>query len=118
MCGFTLLEVMVAMVILGVGLLGIYSAIARSIQVNGNNKRLMAATEIAHKQLALGTMRLASEMVAESGKTGLFSWETTFTSKSHGLMLVTVVVTWEQQGRLQTLSRSQVFYPVQEQEET
>ena len=100
--GFTLMEVLVAMVILTVGLLGVAALIAGIINSNKLSNRISTATVLAQDKMEdinrLGYSNAVSETRASmSSPYDNYEREVTITpnSPATGMSMVTVTVYWE-----------------------
>lgn len=105
--GFSLLEVLVAMTLIGVGILGVLSAFSLSIQAASRSRGTDGATEIAQNQLDLAVHAPTDRLEARSGTSGRYTWHVSYSKGPDGLTTASVAVQWSDRGdkRLFTLSR-------------
>ncbi len=109
--GFTLLEVIVALAILGAGLLGLLELLSGSLRLSGGARDVTAASEYASQRLEEA---LLAPKPVEGRETGLFGeryrWttETSFLPEEEGLpflpVRIQVTVAWEDGTRERAVS--------------
>jgi prepilin-type N-terminal cleavage/methylation domain-containing protein len=109
--GFTLLEVLVAMTILSVGIIGVIGAMSLSMTASSNAARIDEASRLAQNQLELGVSAPGDGLEAKTGTSGRFMWSLTYQEKPHGLCSATVVVEWMEYSQTQSYRLSQIFVP-------
>ncbi len=108
MKGFTLMEVMVAMVILFIGLLGLISATASIIQGNDISRQMTTAVSLAQEEMEIlkrtsypdGALGAGSHSDA-GNPVGLIytrTWTVTDNSPAADLKTIEVKVAWERKG--------------------
>jgi type IV pilus assembly protein PilV len=101
--GFTLVELMVALVLIGVGILPIamiQSGSTRDVVATGQHTR---ALHIAQGQMEVARTAGFNGAVTDSGVAGTYTWRTNVTALSTTLRRVDVTVNWTEQGTPQTL---------------
>ena len=104
--GFTFIEVMIAMVVLGVGLLAIASMQITAIKGNGQASDITTATALIEEKLS-GYKAMAYEDINdEEGEDGIFSWTTTVENNipANGLKTITVKSSWTAEGDAHSLA--------------
>lgn len=100
MKGFTLLEVMIALVILAVGLLGLASLQIMAIKGNSYGQQMTVASTMAQNQLeqlrrATGGLTNGNDAVTDqNGITYTRSWTVTPNSPQSGASTVLVTISW------------------------
>ncbi len=109
--GFTLLEVLVAMTILGVGILGVVTALSLATQAGGSSLRLSDAAQFARQQMMLATSTTPDMLQPNEGTEGRYHWILTYDSKSNDLVLATIQVDWQEKGQVQTFTLREYFQP-------
>ena len=109
--GFSLLEILVAVTILSVGILGVLAGFSVSTRAAARAYRNDQAAVIAQGKLDEVLVLPASELEPASGESGQFHWALEFEAKPLGLVRATVVVGWLEQGRPETYRLSQLFLP-------
>ena len=110
---FTLIEVLVAMTILAVGILGILGALHLSAQAAARGFRAEEAAALAERELA-GTIAVPRESLSDkAGTDGRYAWTVTITDTlaSEQLKRVTVTVRWMEREQERTYQLSQIFLP-------
>lgn len=110
---FTLIEVLVAMTILAVGILGVLGAFSVSMRAASRASRLDEAVSIARKEIELAVTARADELAPKSGSSGLYAWQLTFVRKPHNLLRASMEIKWTERGQTRTFKLSQVFEPQQ-----
>ena len=108
--GFTLLEILVAMMILSVGIVGALRVFTLSLRTGTQASRLGRATEIAQRELALISAAPGAAM-GQTGSEGAYTWQTKQVDLPEGLVGVSVAVKWSQRGKPQTFALSQIATP-------
>jgi prepilin-type N-terminal cleavage/methylation domain-containing protein len=101
--GVTLVELMVVLVLLAVGLLalaGVQTRSSRDVDATGRDTRALSAAE-NHMEIARAAGYLGA--VADSGQTGVFTWNTQVDSVGIGLRRISVRVTWSEKGRARSV---------------
>lgn len=109
--GFTLIEVIVALTVLAVGILGVVDAFSSCGRVASHSLRVAQAMNIVQKELELASVTPASSLAPKTGSVGQYSWQVEFAEKPHGLVRATVEVRWTEQGKPQVFQLSQIFRP-------
>ena len=109
--GFTLVEVLVAITILAVGIVGVLAAFSQSMQVGSRAMRRDEAGAIAQRQLELATVQSVDSLHSRSGSSGPYTWTMTFQEKPHGLVRASVSVKWQERGQQQQFVLSQIYLP-------
>lgn len=111
--GFSLIEILLALVILSVALTAIYQVSSGGLRSAASGEKYTRAVLVAQSQLV--TAGVDSPSIASSGQTDGFSWQTSFapfrvnasTEKSNQalrLFEVKVDVSWDETGSRQTVS--------------
>lgn len=109
--GFTLIEVLVAMTMLAVGILGVMGAFTLAMQTASRSGRLGEVAAVAEQQLELAVTTRPGEAEPKTGSAGPYAWTVTFSDRPHALMLASVTVSWSDHGQPQTFQLSRVFLP-------
>lgn len=109
--GFTLIEVLVAMTIFGVGILGVVTSLSLATQSNASARRLVEAAHLADHHMAAAVGVKADALDSDSGEQGAFQWRKTYERKTEELILATVVVEWKDRGETQQYELNQIFLP-------
>jgi type IV pilus assembly protein PilV len=98
--GFTLLEVMIAMVILAIGLLGLASMHIMAIKGNSFGQQMTVASTMAQNQLeqlrqTTGTLVNGNDTVTDqNGITYTRQWTVTLNSPQQGTTTVVITINW------------------------
>lgn len=108
--GFTLLEILVAVMILSVGIVGALGVFTLSLRTGTQASRLGRATEIAQRELALASAAPGAAM-GQTGSQGAYTWQTKQVDLPEGLIALSVAVKWSRRGRPQTFALSQIITP-------
>jgi type II secretory pathway pseudopilin PulG len=104
-------EVLVATTILAVGIVGVMDGFSQSMRAGSKASRLEGALDIAQKQVKLAEASCRDDLKALVGSLGQYSWQMAVTDKPHGLVLVSVEVTWLQESQMQSVVLSEVISP-------
>jgi prepilin-type N-terminal cleavage/methylation domain-containing protein len=115
--GFTLVEVVVATTVFGVGVLGVVVSISFSTRASIGSLRQADAAKLARNQIELAVSESGDGLTQRSGESGLFHWRLSYESHSELLYLVRVNVNWSEQGTRQQLQLSRLFIPLEGQSE-
>jgi hypothetical protein len=108
-----LIEVLVAMTILAVGILGVMGAFSVCTQAAARGFRLDEAAGIAEKELNLAMISPPSNLEPQSGAVDQFTWKLTFAEKPYGLVLASIQVDWTEKGEPRAYPLAQLFEPRQ-----
>ena len=109
--GYTLIEVLVALTIMAVGILGIMTGFSLCNRAASRQARLAEAVTIAERELELARMTPAGGFLSQTKTAGPYSWQVAFTEKEYHLAVASVSVKWTQRGEPQVYNLSQVFEP-------
>lgn len=109
--GFTLIEILVAVTILGAGILGVVAAFSMSLRVASASARMADAVRIAQREMELKVAQSAESLRDDRGAEGPYAWKFSVSRASEGLMRARVTVTWLDRGRPQSFKLSRVFLP-------
>lgn len=112
--GFTLIEVMLATLILSVGITGIVGIFNAGILATSRGDRASVSTSIARRILEPSVAISVDKCMPQEGTVGQYKWNLTYSQKPHGLMKATVTVKWLDKGQPETFELSQIFLPRQE----
>jgi Tfp pilus assembly protein PilV len=96
--GVTLVELMVVLVFLAVGLLalaGVQTRSSRDVDATGRSSR---ALSVAENQMEIARAAGYVLAVADSGQSGVFTWNTAVDSAEVGLRHIRVTVSWTEKG--------------------
>lgn len=111
--GFTLAEVLVAMGILSVGIVGVVGAMSTCARADGRNRRTADAVALAERRLALAAATPTALLTPGAGQEGDYQWTLTLDDGPHGLKCATVRVQWLQQGEARTYRLRRILAPVE-----
>jgi prepilin-type N-terminal cleavage/methylation domain-containing protein len=104
--GFTLLEVMIALSILAIGILGVSGMFISSIGGNAQGRNMTVATSIGQSKLDLLSNAVIYEGLVSgsetSGKYNVF-WNVTTPVAALEMKSIKVTVTWEVKGETHTV---------------
>ncbi len=102
-CGFTLVELMIALVILTIGLLalsGVQTRSSHDVHTTGRHTRALALAE-EHLEVTRGGGYAAAD--SANGVSGPFTWVTIVDSVAVDLKRVVVTVTWNESNAARSL---------------
>jgi len=108
---FSLLEVLVAVTILSVGVLGVLTGFSLSTRASARAYRTDQAAAIARCQLEQALALPTRELEPGTGTSSRFHWTLDVEGKPHGLVRATVTVKWLERGQTESYRLSQVFVP-------
>jgi prepilin-type N-terminal cleavage/methylation domain-containing protein len=109
--GFTLLEVLVAMTVLSVGIVGVLAAMSLSVRASGQAWRVDEVSRLAQNQLALAANLSVDQLEPSNGVLERYKWLVSYAEKPHGLVVACVTVEWMEEGQARTYRLCQVFRP-------
>jgi type IV pilus assembly protein PilV len=98
--GFTLLEVMIALVVLAIGLLGLASLQIMAIKGNSYGQQMTVASTLAQSQLeqlrrtTLVAGNFGDTVTAQNGITYSRNWIVTANDPQQGMNTVTITISW------------------------
>lgn len=101
--GFSLVELMVAVILIAIGILpiaAVQSGSTRDVVATGQHTR---ALSVAQGQMEVARAAGFGVAATDSGQTGVYSWRTDVNTVATGLVQVDVTVTWTEQGTPRTL---------------
>lgn len=98
--GFTIVETMVAMTVLGVGLVGVFGTLQVVNSLAGQIREQEAAQLLAEQHMTSLLAGPIDVMGSKDGQEGLFKWvESIRPGKNRDIAEVVVTVAWLHQGR-------------------
>jgi prepilin-type N-terminal cleavage/methylation domain-containing protein len=103
--GFTLIEALIALTVLGLVMLGVVGGFATVQQTFTQSARRDAAIAIVKRQLAIASMDLTSRRGTEGG----LEWTVKVSEADARLAVATVTVNWKDQGQPRQLKISRVL---------
>lgn len=108
--GFTIIEVMIAMIVLSVGVLAIAGMQISAIKGNSQASKITMATALLEEKLAGYKIMPYQNIVDEKGVKNVFSWASTVDSNTpaNGLKTITVKASWTEGGRPHELAFSTI----------
>ncbi len=111
--GFTLIEVLVALTVFAVGVLGASAAFSVSMRAATSAGRLDQAVSLAREQLALAVAVSQDHLDPREATTDLFRWRVNYEAKPEGLVAATVVVEWLDAGVPREYVLAELFTPAE-----
>ena len=114
---FTLIEVLVAMSIFSVGVLGVLGAILLSTSVASRAQRLDDAVVLANMQLEQAICVPVDKLENKQGQESRYTYVISMETRPGGLMAAKITIQWLESGEVQEYSISKVFLPATVQEE-
>jgi prepilin-type N-terminal cleavage/methylation domain-containing protein len=115
--GLTLLEVLVALTVLTVGILGTMACFSVSLKAAGRAKASEDAVAFAQQKLADALCTPVEQLQPANGNTGRYQWALRLRELPYSLVSVTVEVDWLEQGSARQLRLSRVLMPEVEPED-
>ena len=109
--GFTLVEVLVALMVLSVGILGLLGALLLSSNVSARSEHLDKAVDLANSILQQTICVTADHLQAQQGQEDRYSYAMSLEDRSGGLMSAKITVQWLEGGSVEQYSLSRVFVP-------
>ncbi len=103
------MEVLVALSILAVGIIGVLGAFSLSVRTGANAVRVDKAAAIAEWEIVRVAAAGAAAGLPPTGESGPFQWRRTVSTVKGGLSRVTVVVSWTQRGKQESFELAEVF---------
>lgn len=98
--GFTIVEVLVAMTVTGVGLLAVFTALRMAHSTAGLISDEQQAQQLAQRHMTSLLVEPIQRMGVQTGQTGRFSWQHAIRrTKDPDLAEVVVSVRWAHQGQ-------------------
>jgi prepilin-type N-terminal cleavage/methylation domain-containing protein len=107
--GFTLLEVVVAMTIFGVGIVGVVETLAGSADAATAALREAEAVRLAERVLLEAVASRGSSSVRAEGRQDGLRWTTQRERVHEGLGMVTARVTWTHRGQRASFDLRQAY---------
>jgi len=114
---FTLVEVLVALTIFSVGVLGVLGAIAKSSNIASRTQRLDGAVMLANIRLEEAICVPVDKLQARQGQEDRYTYAISMENRPGGLMMAKIIVQWLEGGNTQEYSISKIFLPAPVQEE-
>jgi len=113
--GFTLIEVLAALVLVGIVLPVAWRGITLSMQASARAKHLSEATELAHLKLNELVLQNDTTALASSGDIdangSTYHWTSRSVSRDFGMFEITVEIGWTSAGRDGSTSVTTLVYP-------
>jgi hypothetical protein len=101
---------MVAMTVLAVAIIGVLQVLSLALQTAGHSSAVDQAARLAQSQLALALSVDPTAARDEKGSSDRFEYTVSFASKQTDLMLVSVVISWQERGQPQSYRLSELRY--------
>jgi len=111
--GFSMIEVLMALVVLSVGILGVMEAFSLSLRVTGDTERLEEAVGLARRRLEEVMVTPLGTPVLGRRTSGGFESTVELAPMPHGLVRGSVLIRWSVRGKARQFRLSQVFRPVE-----
>lgn len=113
--GFTLIEVLAALVLIGVVLPVAMRGVSIALVTAGRARHVGEATELARNKVAELSLALDPSGYTGSGDCGAdwpdYSWTSTATSREYGVTEIAVTVKWKSRGQDESVVLSTLAYP-------
>lgn len=112
--GFTLMEVVIAMLMIGVLLPAVMGAITTCMRAESRSRHIAEATELAQERLYDEILTADITKFTGTGDFGqdfsIFRWQSTYQEASYGTYEVTVTVTWLEGNDTHSVKMSTLYY--------
>ncbi len=115
--GMTLVEVLVALTVLSVGILGLLGALLLGSNISARSEHLDAAVALANTKLEEALCTTADKLEAQQGQEDRFTYALAIENRSGGLMAAKMTVQWLEAGNVQEYTLSKVFQPIPKDEQ-
>lgn len=115
--GLTLVEVLVAMVVMSFGVLGVLGAILLSSNVSMRSRHLDRAVTLANTKLEQAVCTTADKLVAQQGRVEQFTYWLSIENRPGGLKVATITIKWPEGQNIQKYTLSRIFMPAPPPEE-
>lgn len=107
---FTLIEALVALGVLGTGILGCLAAIQLASNTSASARLLEGAVDLGNGQLNLAAAQATSkELADQQGVTGRYEWTVHFERPEEMIGTVTVTVAWLERGNAKSFVLKKAF---------
>lgn len=101
--GFTLVEVLVALTIFSVGVLGVLAGLSLAGRAGGHGENFARAAAICEQQIQQAALPASPNLAAKRGSTDRYTWKLEYHRLPHGLARASVTVNWLQNGQPEEL---------------
>ena len=113
-CGFTLMEILATMLLLGIVLPAITTGISVSLAAADTARHRVTAARLAQEKILELTLAQTLGGGGTSGEFGVdnpeYRWQATISSRGDNMEELTVVVTWSERGLERVLALSTLLY--------
>lgn len=108
--GFSLIEVMVALAVLGAGVLGVLGALTLASRVSDGAFHRQQVIALAEERMEILIHDLAEPGEQQlEGTRGRYQWQVELQERDHGLVRGVVRVAWTQRGEERTFALERIF---------
>lgn len=113
---FSLVEILVALTILSVGIVGILGVFSLGIRAAGKSDRSMQALELAESKLELAASAATWAVRNETQSQDGLEWTMVTQDAPKGLQVTSIEVSWTERGKSQLIRLSRLYLPANSQE--
>ena len=113
---FSLVEILVALTILSVGIIGILGVFSLGVRAAGKSDRYKKAIELAENKLELAASPASWAVRDETQSQDGLEWTMVTQDAPKGLKLTSIQVEWTERGKSQAICLSRLYLPANSQE--